>query len=286
MRHLWAVAALIFLSSPVFILAGVISPNTGANVDEDSVTVHLPGDVTIRFKRIPAGSFIMGSPAEERDREGVEGPEHKVTISQPFYIGIHEVTHEQWKAVNGEIRQYAGFDGSNYDVPMMTTSWQECQDFIGKLNQLGLGTFRMPTEAEWEYSARAGSTSRFYWGEDRDYTAIDEYAWFDENAEGEGHTVGEKKPNAWGLYDMAGNVWEWCSDWFAEYSRDDQVDPKGPPTGEAKVFRGGEWFNPPQNCRSAYRGKFAPNNWLYFGGLRLVMEVPNRGSGAPRNFDD
>lgn len=266
----WIVFLFILLSVSVFSAPGKIAES---NAERETITITLPGNVEMKFRLIPAGSFLMGSPESEQDRESGEGPQHKVTISRPFYMAIHEVTHEQWKAVTGEIRNYAGFDGSNFDVPMMTTSWQECSDFIEKLNDLGIGKFRMPTEAEWEYAARAGSTSRFYWGDDPDYMDIEDYAWFDENAEGEGHPVGEKEPNPWGLYDMAGNVWEWCQDWYSEYGGEDQVDPVGPENGESKVFRGGEWFNPPQNCRSAYRGKFPPGNWLYFGGLRLVMEV-------------
>jgi formylglycine-generating enzyme required for sulfatase activity len=216
----------------------------------------------------------MGSPENEQDRELGEGPQHKVTISKPFYLGTFEVTHAQWKAVMGSIRNYAGFDGSNLDSPMQTTSWNECKDFVEKLNALGVGKFRLPTEAEWEYAARAGTTTRFYWGEDSDYIEIDDYAWYDENAEGEAHDRGEKEPNAWGLYDMSGNVWEWCEDWYGPYSMEDQIDPKGPETGTAKVFRGGEWFNPPQNCRSAYRGSFGTSDRLYFGGLRVLMETP------------
>jgi len=255
-------------------LAGAEPGNQAeAGNTDDFKTITLPGGVEMVFRRIPPGQFLMGSPKDEQDRESVEGPQHQVTVTRPFYMGIHEVTHAQWKAVTGKIRNYAGFDGTNYDVPMMTTSWDECREFIDQLNQLGLGVFRMPTEAEWEYAARAGTTTRFYWGDDPDYSEIWDYAWFDENSEGEAHPVGEKKPNAWGLYDMAGNVWEWCEDWFAPYPAGEQIDPRGPTSGESKVFRGGEWFNPAQNCRSAYRGKFAPGNWLYFGGLRLVLEI-------------
>jgi len=238
----------------------------------DPVGVTLPGDVELKFCRIPAGNFVMGSPEKEQDHEVGEGPQRRVTISKPFLLGMFEITHDQWKAVTGKIRNYAGFDGSNFDAPMQTTSWNECKDFIDKLNELGIGKFRLPTEAEWEYACRAGTTTRFYWGEDPDLTGIDEYAWYDENSDGEAHEAGEKKPNPWGLYDMAGNVYEWCQDWHDPYGSEAQNDPQGPATGSAKVFRGGECFNPAQNCRSAFRGKFAPDDWLYFGGLRLVME--------------
>ena len=238
----------------------------------DPVSVILPGDVELKFCTIPAGSFVMGSPENEQDREVGEGPQRRVTISKPFLLGMFEITHDQWKAVTGKIRNYAGFDGSNFNAPMQTTSWNECKDFVDKINELGIGKFRFPTEAEWEYACRGGTTTRFYWGEDPDLTGIDEYAWYDENSDGEAHEAGEKKPNPWGLFDMAGNVYEWCQDWHGPYGSAVQIDPQGPATGSAKVFRGGEWFNPAQNCRSAFRGKFAPDDWLYFGGLRLVME--------------
>lgn len=238
------------------------------------VIVMLPGDVELKFCRIPAGSFLMGSPETEEGRQPDEGPQRRVTISKPFLMGMFEITHAQWEAVTGKIRNYAGFDGSNYDAPMQATSWNECKTFVGKINQLGIGRFRLPMEAEWEYACRAGTTSRFYWGEDPDLTEIDEYAWYDENADGEAHDAGRKKPNPWGLYDMAGNVYEWCEDWHAPYAPEGETDPRGPATGTARVFRGGEWFNPAENCRSAFRGRFGPDEWLYFGGLRLVMEIP------------
>jgi formylglycine-generating enzyme required for sulfatase activity len=246
----------------------------GAETGDSTVTIMLPGDIEMKFCRIPAGTFLMGSPEGEQDRENDEGPQHEVTISKPFYLGMYEVSHAQWEAVTGTIRNYAGFDGSNYDSPMQATSWKECQEFINKMNALGIGRFRFPTEAEWEYAARAGTKTRFYWGDDPEYTEIDDYAWYDENAEGEAHHSGEKRPNPWGLYDMAGNAYEWCQDWHAPYSAERQTDPEGPATGTAKVFRGGEWFNPPQNCRSAFRGSFAPDDWLYFGGVRVVMGIP------------
>lgn len=239
-----------------------------------TLTIMLPGDVEMELCRIPAGRFLMGSPDGEQDREPGEGPQHEVTISKPFYLGRYEVTHAQWKAVMGSVRDNSGFDGGNYDSPMQATSWNEVQGFLERLNALGMGTFRLPTEAEWEYAARAETTSRFYWGEDPDYVEIDDYAWYDENAEGEAHDVGEKEPNAWGLYDMSGNAWEWCEDWYGPYSAEDQIDPAGPESGTTKVFRGGEWFNPPEKARSAYRGSFAPDSWLYFGGLRVVKEIP------------
>ncbi len=245
----------------------------GASEKIETVTIELPGEVEMEFKKIPAGRFMMGSPESEKGREPYEGPQHQVVISKPFCLGTYEVTHRQWKAVKGAIRDNAGFSGSNFDAPMQSTAWKECQDFIDKLNDLKLGKFRMPTEAEWEYACRAGTTTRFHWGDDPELTEIDDYAWYDENAEGQSYEAGEKKPNPWGLYDMTGNVYEWCSDWYSAYTDRTQKDPQGPKKGTHKVFRGGEWFNPPENCRSAFRGKFPPGGWLYFAGVRVVMEI-------------
>ena len=276
MKLIVRLSPLILLAASPALMAGAVSGGEaqGPADEAPTLTVMLPGDVEMELCRIPAGRFLMGSPDEEQDREPGEGPQHGVTISRPFYLGTYEVTHAQWKAVTGSTRDNSGFDGSNYDSPMQATSWNEVQGFLEQLNALGLGTFRLPTEAEWEYAARAGTTSRFYWGDDPEYVEIDDYAWYDENAEGEAHDAGEKEPNAWGLYDMSGNAWEWCEDWYGPYSGEDQVDPRGPENGTTKVFRGGEWFNPPEKARSAYRGSFAPDSWLYFGGLRVVKEIP------------
>ena len=241
---------------------------------EDVLTITLPDGVEMKFRRIPAGSFTMGSPSDEKDRESDEGPQHKVTISKPFYLGMYEVTQVQWKEVMGEIREHSGFHGSNYDNPMQSTSWSECQEFVKRINRLGVGKFCLPTEAQWEYACRAGTTTRYYWGDDPDESEIDDYAWYDLNADGESHEVAQRKPNPWGLYDMSGNVDEWCQDWYGDYGSEPETDPQGPKSGSSKVFRGGEWYNPSQNCRSAYRGKLPPDTWGYFVGLRLVMECP------------
>ena len=183
----------------------------------DPVIVMLPGDVELKFCRIPAGSFVMGSPEAEQDREVGEGPQRRVTISKPFLMGMFEITHDQWKAVTGKIRNYAGFDGSNFDAPMQTTSWNECKDFIDKLNELGIGEFRLPTEAEWEYACRAGTTTQWSFGDDE--SNLTDYAWYAGNTGGNDYgikNVGTKLPNPWGLFDMYGNVEEMCLDWYVE----------------------------------------------------------------------
>ena len=159
--------------------------------------------------------------------------------------------------------------------PAVYVSWDDAQVFIDKLNALTGREFRLPTEAEGEYAARAGTTTRFYWGDDEDYTAMPDYAWFKDNAwetgEHYAHIVGQKKPNAWGLYDMAGNVWEWCQDWHAYYpSKKKLTDPKGPEEGDYKVLRGGSWFFYGGFSRAARRDHFPPSVPSYEYGFRIV----------------
>lgn len=139
---------------------------------------------------------------------------------------------------------------------------------------MGLGTFRLPTEAEWEYACRAGSTTRFPWGDDPDYNLIGQYAWYKSNSESKTHTVGQKKPNAWGLYDMHGNVNEWCTDWYGDYTNASQTDPKGPLGGSNRVIRGGSWYNAPLSCRSTNRDFLKHTDAHHSLGFRLVRTAP------------
>lgn len=178
-------------------------------------------------------------------------------------MGAHEVTQEQWAAVMGSNPSYFA---SNPNNPVEMVSWDDCQQFITRLNKMGLGTFRLPTEAEWEYACRAGSMTEYYWGDH----LIEKYAWYWDNSSYMTHSVGWKEPNAWGLYDMSGNVWEWCSDWYGDYTSQSQMDPKGPASGSFRVFRGGSWHNGPQSCRSANRSYVTPTYTRSFLGFRLV----------------
>ncbi|MEW6235804.1 MAG: formylglycine-generating enzyme family protein [Candidatus Omnitrophota bacterium] len=216
---------------------------------------------------ILAGTFMMGSPEMEKDRMDNEGPQHQVTITKPFYMGKYEVTQEQWQAVMGNNPSH--FKGNN--LPVERVSWDVCQTFIQKLNQMGQGTFRLPTEAEWEYACRAGTTTSFYWGDDTSYTQIVEYAWYPGNADSKTHAVGLKKPNAWGLYDMSGNVWEWCLDRFGDYSSDAQNDPTGANKGDYRVVRGGSWNDISRLCRSANRSRSWPDVGDSIIGFRIVF---------------
>jgi len=194
------------------------------------------GYVSIKMTLISPGTFIMGSPKDEIGRKYMDSDQKQVTITRPFYLGIYEVTQSQWKAIMGTNPTSYTFQ-SNW--PVTSVSWDDCQEYIKRLNTMGIGTFRLPTEAEWEYACRAGSTTRFPWGHDPTYGFLGEYAWYKESVGNWKcpHTVGKLKPNAWGLYDMHGNVWEWCEDYNS---------------GSCPV-RGGSWYNYPEFCRSASR---------------------------------
>jgi formylglycine-generating enzyme required for sulfatase activity len=218
------------------------------------------------FVRIPAGEFRMGS----TDGHADERPVHTVRISQPFYLGIHAVTQGQWEAAMGN--NPSRFTGDP-NRPVERVSWEDVQEFIGRLNaREGHTLYRLPTEAEWEYAARAGSTTAYCFGDDSH--RLGEYAWYSENAGRQTHPVGTLQPNAWGLYDMHGNVWEWVQDWYGKYAAEPVTDPQGPALGSARVYRGGSWSYGAGYCRSAYRRHDAPG-YRYGGlGFRLLRTAP------------
>lgn len=249
---------------------GTPAPMATLPYGAQEIALTIPGgdQVQIKMQLIPPGTFTMGSYWNEKDRFDDEGPQHLIAISKPFYMGIYEVTQAQWTAVMGTFPSEFGYIPTN---PVEQVSWEDCQGFIAKLNTMGMGRFRLPSEAEWEYACRAGSTSTFPWGDDPAYRELGEYAWYANNSDGTPHPVGQKKPNAWGLYDMHGNVWEWCNDWFGSYVGISQVDPEGPATGSGRVLRGGSWPNSPQYCRPALRGSAEPTFRNDNLGFRLVM---------------
>ncbi|MBN1444423.1 MAG: formylglycine-generating enzyme family protein [Planctomycetes bacterium] len=237
----------------------------------------------VLFVRLPGGKFWMGAQSEDPEgqnydsqAEANEGPVHEVALST-FLIAKHEVTKRQWEAVMGT-RPWAGQRDvlDDPDSPAVYVSWDDAQAFVAAVNALGQGTFRLPAEAEWEYACRAGTTTRFYWGDDPTYSQIGAYAWYGDNAYDVGeryaHVVGQKLPNAWGLYDMSGNVWEWCQDWYGVYPAGPVTDPAGPPAGAYRVGRGGSWGNIPGYCRSAVRYRSAP--WIRYRylGFRLARQ--------------
>ncbi|MBZ0265818.1 SUMF1/EgtB/PvdO family nonheme iron enzyme [bacterium] len=223
------------------------------------------------FVTIPAGSFMMGSPANESGKDDDESPQHLVTISKPFQMMTTEVTQAMWKELMGNNPSHLKGD----DLPVEQVSWNDCQDFIKKLNQREPGKgYRLPTEAEWEYACRAGTTTRFYSGDSESDLA--RAGWFYGNSESKTHAVGLKEPNALGLYNMHGNVWEWCNDWYDEdyYDNSPSVDPSGSNTGSYRVLRGGSWLSNLRYCRSANRDMIEPLNWFGHYGFRIVRSSP------------
>lgn len=193
---------------------------------------------------------------------------HRVVVTHGFLIGRYPVTQSQWEGIMGY--NPSRFSGADHPVEMV--SWEECLQFIDKINlESENRVFRLPTEAEWEYACRAGSRTVFVFGNDE--RLLDEYAWYYKNAGNKTHPVGRKKPNAWDIHDMLGNVWEWCHDWYGEYPAEDVTDPTGPSSGTSRVIRGGSWNNLAKYCRGENRNYVAPNEKLDRLGFRLVRKA-------------
>jgi formylglycine-generating enzyme required for sulfatase activity/tRNA A-37 threonylcarbamoyl transferase component Bud32 len=275
-RIWWAAAGLLLLG---FRVAGgvVLRFKTSSRMIE---VLNLPKHADkMTLKLIPAGTFQMGSPAGQG--HGFEHPQHEVRITRPFYLGVFEVTQGQYQAVMGQTPSY--FKGSA-DLPVENVSWLDTVKFCNTLSEReglrpfykidgvsvsvpdwsGMG-FRLPTEAEWEYACRAGSTTRYSFGDDE--ARLSDFAWFSGNSGGKTHPVGQKRPNAFGLYDTHGNVWEWCWDWYATdfYKQSPTDDPRGPRSAAYRVFRGGSWNNEPWDPRSALRPWNGPGNQPWNG---------------------
>jgi len=234
------------------------------------LAVDLGGGVNLEMVLIPAGEFMMGSPVSERGAAADEKPQHRVRINQPFYLGKYPVTQEQWTAVMGGNPSF--FKGPKN--PVEEVSWDDCTQFFKRLNEkVGGGKYRFPTEAQWEYACRAGSTTRFCFGDDE--AGLGAYGWYDKNSGGTSHPVGEKKPNAWGLYDMHGNIWQWCWDWYdsAYYAHSPVDDPAGPATGTERVSHGGCWFSPASSARSANHGRIESAHRGSHLGFRAALDL-------------
>jgi formylglycine-generating enzyme required for sulfatase activity len=238
-----------------------------AKEEERKGAKEFTNSLGMKFVLIPAGTFMMGSPPDEINRRDDENL-HNVTISNPFYMKTTQVTQGQWRKVMRN--NPSGFETRGDNCPVESVSWDDAQEFIRKLNQMErTDKYRLPAKAEWEYACRAGSTTRYYFGDDE--AELGKYAWYSNNSDGT-HPVGQKKPNAWGLYDMHGNVWEWCQDWYGEYTRS-VTDPKGPKSGEGRVLRGGSWFNNARGLRSAYRHRLGPGYRDDSIGFRLARDT-------------
>jgi len=230
--------------------------------------LDLGDGVMMKLALIPAGNFMMGSPDGEKDRVEDEGPRREVTISKPFYMGVTEVTQAQYEAVMGT--NPSSFKGP--ENPVETVAWIDAVEFCRKLSAKTGQKVRLPTEAQWEYACRAGTKTRFGFGDDDD--DLDVYAWYTANNGSKTHPVGRKKPNAWGLYDMHGNVWEWCGDWYADsYANANNRDQAGPDSGASRVLRGGSWDYNPLHCRSAYRIRGTPDFRHYDVGFRVAVDL-------------
>jgi formylglycine-generating enzyme required for sulfatase activity len=231
------------------------------------IAVDLGGGVKMELILVPAGSFMMG----DLKGDSVEKPVHKVTITKPFFLAKYEVTQEQWEAVMGKPPSHS----KGPQNPVESLSWDACQTFLTKLNEKcgGTGSFSLPTEAQWEYACRAGTTTRYSFGDDT--KLLGDHAWHFGNCK-ETHPVGQKKPNAWGLYDMHGNVWEWCADWFGGdyYGKSPADDPIGPASGTSRVVRGGSWKRDSSDLfRCADRGRVEPGDRNDRVGFRVARTV-------------
>ncbi len=240
----------------------------GANICfkvEGDVGRFMVNSVSFEMVLVEGGTFRMGATSEQEvEAKSNEKPVHSVTLSS-YYIGKTEVTQALWQAVMGS--NPSKFKGA--DLPVERVSWDDCQEFIQKLNSLTGRNFRLPTEAEWEFACRGGNNSRGYkYSGSND---IDNVAWYDGNSGYQTHPVGTKASNELGIYDMSGNVWEWCSDWYANYTSYSQTNPKGPQSGSDRVCRGGCWYNYGGDCRSSFRINCYPTRRSDDLGLRLAL---------------
>jgi formylglycine-generating enzyme required for sulfatase activity len=282
-----AVASVLWMGS---VMAATDNMPAGPVVPGRAMNIDLGGGVTLEMVWIDPGEFEMGSPEKEKGR-GNNETQHHVMITKGFWMGKYEVTQAQWEQVMGDnpgpylTKDPSYLKKAGKDAPVEGVSWNDCQEFIKKLNaqvenqksRIGNGQFRFPTEAEWEYACRAGTKTPLYSGAaDRHLDAV---AWYADNSGETTHPVGQKKPNAWGLYDMHGNVWEWCQDWCGvgdDYAAGAAKDPTGAAfsPGSYHVARGGGWGSNAGYCRSANRGSLDPNDRGYYVGFRLVRSLP------------
>jgi formylglycine-generating enzyme required for sulfatase activity len=245
-------------------------------VNEETIVYHEPPRLPFEPEMVyvQGGTFTMGSPASEPERSSDE-VQHQVTLSS-FYIGKYEVTQGQWEAVMGD--NPSDFKkGDNY--PVENVSWNDVQEFLRKLNAATGKHYRLPTEAEWEYACRAGSTTPFNTGNNLTTSQANYDGNYPYTSNSKGtylertQPVGSYPANAWGIYDMHGNVWEWCGDWYGDYSTSAQTNPTGPSSGSNRVFRGGSWNRRAKYCRSARRGKIGSGTDNSSGGFRVVASL-------------
>ena len=253
----WALLSLVIV---LFVIAGYLVISGAGADDEISFDPFKQSD----FVRIEAGSFLMGS--SDSDAYPDEQPVHSVTITKPYLLAKTEVTQAQWMAVMSHNPSLF----PNPDHPVDNVDWGDIQKFLNRINKLANcdDCYRLPTEAEWEYAARAGSSSRHPFGNTAD--SLGKYAWYSANSGATTHPVARKAPNAWGLYDMQGNVYEWVQDFYGTYSTNEVIDPIGATVGTEYILRGGSWTDEAREQRPTYRDYYAPNHRHNFFGFRVV----------------
>ncbi len=238
----------------------------------------ITNSIGMKLVLIHAGSFTMGSLAEVLGKNILDNG-HEVALSNSFYLGVYEVTQEQYEKVKGE--NPCIFKGAKN--PVENVSWEDAVSFCKMLSDLpeertAGRVYRLPTEAEWEYACRANSTTEYCFGDSDEL--LTDYAWFGDLRGGETHPVGKKKLNRWGLYDMHGNVWEWCQDWYSDSLTGYVTDPQGPSIGSQRVHRGGSWANDAANCRTGYRDSNVSTYRTSYIGFRVAMSLPATKPGS------
>jgi formylglycine-generating enzyme required for sulfatase activity len=273
---------------------GTLTARAGDTWADGSIDVTVaPGKeytntLGMKLERIKDGTFTMESPDKEEGRNDDEGPQHEVTITQPFYLGVCPVTQGEYEKMMGKNPSWFSKDGGGKDkvqgldtrrFPVETVSWGEAVAFCEALNKQDKNKpagweYGLPREAEWEYACRAGAQSAHSFGGDP--KQLSDYAWFPDNSGGRTHEVGRRKPNPWGLYDMHGYVWQWCADRKGKYGNGSFKDPKGPDNGESRVVRGGSWYSDPRYCRAAGRIDVVPYFRGYVVGFRVVLRPAAR----------
>jgi formylglycine-generating enzyme required for sulfatase activity len=266
-------AVLAAIGSLTLATAQESAPPSNTKAAPKEFIADLGGGVKMEMILIPAGQFMMGSPDSDRSASNDEKPRHLVRITHEFYMGKYPVTQEQWTAVMGNNPSLF----INPKNPVEWVSWQDGLKFLRKMNEkAGGGKWEYPTEAQWEYACRAGSTTIFCFGDDE--AGLNDYGWYDKNSGGKSHPVGEKKPNAWGLYDMHGNVWQWVWDWYdpSYYAHSPTDDPTGPATGTERVSHGGTWASAARSARSANHGRIEADHHGSHLGFRAAMIPPNQ----------
>ena len=247
--------------------------SAGKNKEPAQKKKEFINSIGMKFVWLASGKFTRYKPPAGEDapaKEEEDKWQQQVTLTKGFYLGSHEVTQEQWQTVMG----INPSQNKGKNLPVESVSWDDCQEFINKLKKRDNRSYRLPTEAEWEYACLAGSTTAYCNGDDED--ALRKVGWcsFDGvwGSAKKPKAVGSLQPNAWGLYDMHGNVYEWCHDWHGDYPKGDVTDPKGAKDSLNRVFRGGSWFYEPWRCQSSYRGKHNPWSSSNFLGVRLAVD--------------